>query len=304
MTVASARDLTVRYGDRTALRGLSVEVPEGSVGLLGPNGAGKTTLIKTWLGFLKPITGTAEVLGMSVARDGLAIRQRIGLMPEMDCHIPGMNAVTYVAYAGELCGMPGSEALRRAHEVLEYCGLGEARYRPIETYSTGMRQRAKLAQSLVHGPRLLFLDEPTNGLDPEGRSHMLRLIREISQFKGVSVVVSSHLLPDVEETCQHVVVMRDGQVTASGSVETLRQTAGVQLDVELREPVVAFYTAIESRGGHIVNRLGSRCRLSLPEATLDPVREVLAAAVATGAQVRGVRPATRSLEDIFMEAVS
>ena len=133
---------------------------------------------------------------------------------------------------------------------------------------------------------------------------MLRLIREISQFKGVSVVVSSHLLPDVEETCQHVVVMRDGQVTASGSVETLRQTAGVQLDVELREPVEAFYTAIESRGGHIVNRLGSRCRLSLPEATPDPVREVLAAAVATGAQVRGVRPATRSLEDIFMEAVS
>ncbi len=304
MVVASAHDLTVCYGKRVALRELTVEIPEGSVGLLGPNGAGKTTLIKTWLGFLRPAGGVATVLGMDTTRESLAIRQRIGLMPELDCHIPGMNAVSYVAYAGELCGMPASQALRRAHEVLEYCGLGEARYRPIETYSTGMRQRIKLAQALVHGPRLLLLDEPTNGLDPEGRTDMLHLIREISGFKGVSVVVSSHLLPDVEETCDHVIVMQDGRVTKQGSVASLRETTGQQVDVELREPVDAFFGLLESQGAQVIQRLGSRCRILLPDSTPDPVSAVLRAALTTGAQVRGIRPATRSLEDVFMEAVS
>src|SRR5947199_6855463 len=151
MPVASISNLTVKYGNKTAVSDLSVDVPEGCVGLLGPNGAGKTTLIKTLLGFVQPAAGSGQVLGLNVANQGLAIRQKIGLMPEQDCHIPGMNAVTFVAYAGELAGMPGAEALRRAHEVLEYCGLGEARYRLVETYSTGMKQRIKLAQALVHG---------------------------------------------------------------------------------------------------------------------------------------------------------
>jgi ABC-type nitrate/sulfonate/bicarbonate transport system ATPase subunit len=141
---------------------------------------------------------------MNIALEPLRIRQRVGLMPEVDCHIPGMNAVTFVAYAGELAGMPPAQALRRAHEVLEYCSLGEARYRQVETYSTGMKQRIKLAQALVHGPKLLFLDEPTNGLDPQGRDEMLDLIRDISHGKGLSVIVSSHLLPDIERTCDAV----------------------------------------------------------------------------------------------------
>jgi len=198
MPVASISNLTVKYGTKTAVSDLSVEVPEGCVGLLGPNGAGKTTLIKTLLGFISPAAGGGTVLGMNVATEGLKIRQRIGLMPEIDCHIPGMNAVTFVGYAGELAGMPGHQAMRRAHETLEYCGLGEARYRNVETYSTGMKQRVKLAQALVHGPKLLFLDEPTNGLDPAGRDEMLDLIRDISHAKGVNVIVSSHLLPDIE----------------------------------------------------------------------------------------------------------
>src|SRR5947209_12353510 len=197
MPVATTTNLQVKYGKRTIIEDLTVEVPEGCIGLLGPNGAGKTTLIKTLLGFLRPARGSARVLGLNVATDSLRIRQRIGLMPEQDCHIPGMNAVTFVAYAGELAGMPAAQALRRAHEVLEYCGLGEARYRNVETYSTGMKQRIKLAQAIVHGPKLLLLDEPTNGLDPQGRDEILALIKDLSHGKGLSIIVSSHLLPDI-----------------------------------------------------------------------------------------------------------
>src|SRR5438094_7701000 len=204
MSVATISNLTVKYGNKTAVSDLTVDVPEGCVGLLGPNGAGKTTLIKTLLGFLKPASGGGSVLGLDVGTAGLRIRQKIGLMPEIDCHIPGMNAVTFVAYAGELSGMPGSQAMARAHETLEYCGLGEARYRNVETYSTGMKQRVKLAQALIHGPRLLFLDEPTNGLDPAGRDDMLELVRDISHGKGVNVIVSSHLLPDIHRKCDYV----------------------------------------------------------------------------------------------------
>ena len=166
MPVCEILNFTVRYGQFTAISNLSVNIPQGCVGLLGPNGAGKTTLLKTILGFITPAEGTATILGKDVVTQSREIRQVVGLMPEQDCHIPGMSAVMFVAYAGELAGMPKDQALRRAHEVLEYCGLGEARYRNVETYSTGMKQRIKLAQALVHGPKLLLLDEPTNGLDP------------------------------------------------------------------------------------------------------------------------------------------
>jgi ABC-2 type transport system ATP-binding protein len=222
MSVAATSNLQVKYGPRTVLHDLSLEVPEGCVGLLGPNGAGKTTLIKTLLGFLTPAHGTATVLGMNVATDSLRIRQRIGLMPEQECHIPGMNAVSFVGYAGELAGMPTAQALRRAHEVLQYCGLAEARYRPVEDYSTGMKQRIKLAQALVHGPRLLFLDEPTNGLDPDGRQEMLELIRSISHGKDVNVIVSSHLLEDIERICDAVIIMKGGAVVTQGEMAELR----------------------------------------------------------------------------------
>ncbi len=304
MSVAATTDLIVKYGSKAAITGLTLEIPEGSVGLLGPNGAGKTTLLKTWLGFIRPYAGSASVLGMSAVTDGLRIRQRIGLMPEQDCHIPGMNAVSYVSYTGELAGMPGNHAMRRAHEVLEYCGLGEARYRPIETYSTGMRQRIKLAQALVHGPKLLLLDEPTNGLDPEGRGEMLRLVRDISAGKGINVVVCSHLLPDVEETCTHVVVIRAGQLVTQGLVDDLRRTGGLQVDVELREPSEAFLATLTNGGARVVSSMGSRCRIAMPEGVKDAAIEVFQAALASGAQVRSLKPALRSLEDVFMEAVA
>jgi ABC-2 type transport system ATP-binding protein len=303
MAVAAISNLTVRYGAKVAVNDLSVEIPEGCTGLLGPNGAGKTTLIKTLLGFLTPASGRGEVLGLNVATQGLAIRQRIGLMPEMDCHIPGMNAVTFAAYAGELAGMPASQALRRAHEVLEYCGLGEARYRNVETYSTGMKQRIKLAQALVHGPKLIFLDEPTNGLDPAGRDEMLGLIRSVSRSSEVNVVVSSHLLPDIERTCDSVIVMRAGQIAAQGSIASLRSTEGAQLDVELQYPSEAFLAAMRRRGAQVLRQAGSQYRLSLPSSPADVGRQLFEAAKEANAQVRGFRPAQRSLEDIFLEAV-
>ena len=169
-------------------------------------------MLKALLGFIVPERGRMRVLGLDVAESPLEIRARVGYMPESDAHIPGMNAVSFVAYCGELAGLPRVDAMQRAHEVLFYVGLGEARYRNVETYSTGMKQRIKLAQALVHDPDLLFLDEPTNGMDPKGRDEMLELVRDlVGAQQGVNVIVSSHLLPDVEYTCDHVVVMDKGR---------------------------------------------------------------------------------------------
>ncbi|MES2464528.1 MAG: ABC transporter ATP-binding protein [Armatimonadota bacterium] len=301
--IAVVKELTVRYGSRTVLGNLSLTIPAGCTGLLGPNGAGKTTLIKTLMGFLTPASGEALVMGMNVATDALGIRQRIGLMPEQDCHIPGMSAVQFVAYAGELAGMPPEQAIRRAHEVLEYCGLGEARYREVETYSTGMKQRIKLAQALVHGPKLLFLDEPTNGIDPQGRDEMLDLIRDVSHGKGLSVVVSSHLLPDIERTCDSVIVMRGGQVMRQGSLQELSQTTELQYEVELLAFRDGFVQALAPQGGTLVSRQGSKLRLAFPPQMPNAGRALFEAARVSGTQIRGFRLAQRRLEDVFMEAI-
>jgi ABC-2 type transport system ATP-binding protein len=303
VTVASIRNLTVQYGRFTALNNLTVDVPGGAVGLLGPNGAGKTTLIKTLLGFISPASGSGEVLGLDIATDGKRIRQLIGLMPEQDCHIPGMSAVRFVAYAGELAGMPPAQALRRAHEVLEYCGLGEARYRNVETYSTGMKQRIKLAQALVHGPKLLLLDEPTNGLDPKGREEMLELIRSITHGKGVNVIVSSHLLPDIERVCDQIVVVVRGEVRMVGNIKELKAIEGHPCDVELREPSAAFVAAIEIMGAQLLHADRGTYRIQSPGTPDAVMRLAMEAAKKVDAQVRGFRVAERSLEDAFLEAI-
>jgi ABC-2 type transport system ATP-binding protein len=303
MPIAATEGLTVRYGAAVAVSDLTLEIASGCTGILGPNGAGKTTLIKTLLGFIRPFSGSARVMDLDVATQELEIRARVGLMPESDCHIPGMNAVTFVAYAGELAGMPSRAALRRAHEVLEYCGLGEARYRNIETYSTGMKQRIKLAQALVHGPGILILDEPTNGLDPAGREEMLALVRDISHDKGLSVLVSSHLLPDIERTCDQVVLMQKGRLAAQGSVEDLRKTDDRLYEVEVQMAVLAFEQALEWRSLKVVSQVGARYRIVAPPEMADVARVVFEAAREAGAQVRGIMPARRSLEEVFMEAV-
>src|SRR5579872_3396835 len=234
--VVALDDVTVIYGKNQALKNVTARFTKGAVGLLGPNGAGKSTMLKALLGFVKPDRGRMTVLDMNVAESPLAIRARIGYMPESDAHIPGMNAVTFVAYCGQLAGLPAVDAMQRAHEVLQYVGLGEARYRNVETYSTGMKQRIKLAQALVHDPDLLFLDEPTNGMDPKGRDEMLELVRDLGHNKGVSLILSSHLLPDVEFTCDHVVVMDKGTVPAAGPIAALKGPRGRVFELRVKTP--------------------------------------------------------------------
>src|SRR5262245_48923456 len=248
--VVSLEGVTVVYGAQHALQDVTARFAAGAVGLLGPNGAGKSTMIKALLGFVVPAAGRMRVLGYDVAVSPLPIRARVGYMPESDAHIPGMNAVSFVAYCGELAGLPRVDAMQRAHEVLFYVGLGEARYRNVETYSTGMKQRIKLAQALVHDPDLLFLDEPTNGMDPMGRDEMLNLVRDLAHRKGVNVIVSSHLLPDVEFTCDHVVVMDKGRIAAAGPIEARKQPVGrvYELRVKAAGDVEAFVETLRTAG--------------------------------------------------------
>src|SRR5438270_2853361 len=212
------QNVTKTYGAVTALDNLSVAVPEGAVGLLGPNGAGKTTMIRTLLGLISVDAGSGQVLGMDTRTRSLDIRQAVGFVPEDECLFPLVAGIDFVSYAGELTGMTGKDAMQRAHEVLDYVGLGEARYRRVESYSTGMKQRLKLAAAIVHDPRLLILDEPTNGMDPAGRQELLELARDLSRNKGMSLLFSSHLLPDVEGVCDYIVVLGAGRVLTAGGI--------------------------------------------------------------------------------------
>src|SRR6188508_2240368 len=205
--------LVVRLGGRTILDGLTGALTGRAIGLLGPNGAGKSTLINTLLGFHPAASGAVRVLGADV-RESKALRRLIGYMPESDAFISHMTGVRFVRYMAELAGLPPEAALERAHEAFFYVGLGEARYRKLGTYSLGMKQLAKLAQAIAHGPKLIFLDEPTNGLDPPARTRMLELIREIRDSGHATVVLSSHLLRDVEECCDEILILKGGQIAA------------------------------------------------------------------------------------------
>ncbi|HEX5107540.1 MAG TPA: ABC transporter ATP-binding protein [Vicinamibacterales bacterium] len=294
--------VSVRYGRQAALRDVSAVFPPGAVGLLGPNGAGKSTMLKSLLGFIAPETGRMEVLGLDVKQSPLEIRARLGYMPESDAHIPGMNAVSFVAYCGELAGLPKADAMQRAHEVLYYVGLGEARYRNLDTYSTGMKQRIKLAQALVHDPDLLFLDEPTNGMDPRGRDEMLELVRDISRNKGINLILSSHLLPDVEYTCDHVVVLDKGTLAAQGPIASLKGHAGRVFELRVKGDKVPFMAALRAAGIECPAPDDEVMRLFVPEHTTSAVLFQLASA--HGLQVRHLRASVPSLEDVFANAVS
>jgi ABC-2 type transport system ATP-binding protein len=293
--------VTVIYGKNQALKNVSARFATGAVGLLGPNGAGKSTMLKALLGFVKPMAGRMTVLGLNVADKPLEIRSRIGYMPESDAHIPGMNAVSFVAYCGQLAGLPPVDAMQRAHEVLYYVGLGEARYRNIETYSTGMKQRIKLAQALVHDPDLLFLDEPTNGMDPKGRDEMLELIRDLGHNKNVNLILSSHLLPDVEFTCDHVVVMDKGQVVAHGPIEELKGPAGRVFELRIKGNLPEFIEVLSANGLECHSTDEDVMRVFVP-AGRDQ-REIFRLAARHRAQIRHLRPSIPTLEDVFAKAV-
>ena len=231
-----------------ALNNLSLSVPAGAIGLLGPNGSGKTTMIRTLLGLIPLDSGEGEVLGLDIRRRQLDIRRLVGFAPENECLFPHVEGVEFVAYAGELGGMSPKDALQRSHEVLDYVGLGEARYRKVESYSTGMKQRLKLASAIVHDPQLLILDEPTNGMDPAGRKEVLELAHDLAHNKGMSLLLSSHILPDVESVCDYVIVLGAGTLLAEGEIKQLKQLHDQAFEVRLKSDAVTFAERLAARG--------------------------------------------------------
>ena len=285
------------YGQQRALTEVTVRAEAGSIGLLGPNGAGKTTLIKTLLGLLDPDRGDGTVLGHDIRKAAASIRRRVGYMPENDCFFGAMNGFDAVVYAARLSGLPRRNAIRRAHEVLDYAGLDEARYRPVQGYSTGMKQRVKLAQALVHGPELVFLDEPTNGLDPQGRDDMLAIIDDLARIP-VSVVLSSHLLGDVERVCDHVLVLVAGQVKHFGPLAEFTQGQAGSYLVMVKDRGDVLAAALATAG--IDAKVSAAEELSV---TLEDgqVQTFWRTAQASGVQVRHFAPVQLTLEHAFVK---
>ncbi len=300
-SVAILEHVGVRYGRQWALTDVSAVFPAGAVGLLGPNGAGKSTMLKALLGLIQPDSGRITVLGLDVAVTPLDIRARVGYMPESDAQIPGMTAVSFVAYCGELSGLPAADAMQRAHEVLYYVGLGEARYRNVETYSTGMKQRIKLAQALVHDPDLLLLDEPTNGMDPKGRDDMLALVHDIAHNKHISLILSSHVMPDVESVCDEVVVMNRGQVVMHGPIDSLKKPAGHIFEVRVKGDRDAFVERLRLQAFECRETDADVLRVLMPPGA--GAEQLFASAAHVGAQVRHLKQSIPTLEDVFAQAM-
>jgi ABC-2 type transport system ATP-binding protein len=294
--------LEVRFGNRTILKGLTASVTGRAIGLLGPNGAGKSTLLNTLLGFHKPSAGTARIFGKDIRTEARAVRSLVGYMPENETFIASMSGVRFVRLMGELAGLPKGDALERAHEAFFYVGLGEARYRKVGTYSLGMKQMAKLAQALVHGPRLLFLDEPTNGLDPPARARMIELVKEIRDRGDLHIVISSHLLRDVEETCDQVLILKDGRIAAFCDLEEERRTNRRFLELETYGSTNGnFLEAVERLGCETATGSQGRIKLILPEGL--EIRQLYAIANEQNVQIRRLNARRDSLEDIFLKAM-
>jgi ABC-2 type transport system ATP-binding protein len=293
--------VTKRYGPVVALDHLTVSVPEGAVGLLGPNGSGKTTMIRTLLGLTSMDEGRATILGIDALAHPLDVRRLVGFAPEDECLFPGVAGVEFAAYAGELVGMRSADAMQRAHEVLDYVGLGEARYRRVESYSTGMKQRLKLASAIVHDPKLLILDEPTNGMDPAGREDVLELARDLAHNKGMSLIFSSHLLPDVEAVCDHVVVLGGGKLLAEGKIKELKQFHPGCFELRLKAGPAAFARRLADYGCTTESREDDLLVVTVPAGQSQAL--VWKAAAENREQIRFLRPQRSTLEEIFLKAV-
>src|SRR5262245_8522158 len=297
-------DVGRTFGPFVALRGVSLRLKPGRIGLLGPNGAGKSTLLKILMGLLSPTSGSGRVLDHPItpAGDGegdYELRRLIGFMPEADALVPGLRGVDYVALAGELYGLPRKQAIRRAHEVLTYLELEDARYRRLEDYSTGMKQRLKLAQTLVHDPPVLLLDEPTSGLDPAGRDAMLRLLLELGREFGKSLILSTHLLADVEAVCEQVVILMAGEVRGQGSVAELCARRRDRFALRVQGEFAAYRAALERAGVRILTyNAKGELRVSVPDAWAP--RDFFATANDTGAVIRAVLPDDETLEEMFL----
>lgn len=295
------RDLHFSYGKVKALDGVSLDLSQGAIGLLGPNGAGKSTLLRILLGFLSPEKGEGKVLGYNIKNQQPKIRRFVGYLPEDDCFIPGMDAVSFTSYLGELSGMPHQEAMKRAHEVLFYVGLEESRYRVVETYSGGMKQRLKLAQAIIHDPKLIFLDEPTSGLDPQGRKEILELILDISSKKDIQVLISSHILVDIEATCSYVVILNKGKVAAQGGMSDLKEIKYSLYEIKIKGETKEFLQRLKIMKCKMEETEDGILRVYLPPGQ-NP-QEIFRIAAEQGIQIRHFIKSQTSLEDLFAKAV-
>ena len=295
--VITARNLRKMYGPHLALDDVNLDIPPGAVGILGPNGAGKSTLFKCLLGLITITSGEGTVLGYDIRTEGDKIRSRIGYMPEYDALDPGLSAIDQVRYAGELLGMNPAHATRRAHEVLQYVGLKDQRYRKIETYSTGMKQAAKLACALVHDPDVLICDEPTNGLDQRAREFMLQTLRRTVSEGNRSVLMSSHVMDDVQEVCDRIVMIHKGRIVVQRRIEDLARQIEREIEISVWGGASRMQQELESRGFE-VRRLGRVLRVD--RANDSTTREILKAAVAADVQVRQMQEYEPDLEDIFL----
>ena len=302
--------LTKRYRRIHALRGVDLEVRRGVTGLLGPNGSGKTTLIKVLLGLLPKTSGGGEILGQAIGSNVKAIRSQIGFMPEDDCYLTGVSGIEMMKFVAQLSGLPSFEALRRAHEILDFCGVEQERYRPVDTYSIGMRQKLKFAQSIVHDPTFLILDEPTTGLDPDERTAMLNRITLLAEQHGKTVLLSTHILPDVQAVCDHVIILAQGEVRVSDSLENLNRPLAPTFLLRVDSNADEFINALaandyqsEIRDDKIIRVSGKNGQDTDDAAAEQIAKIVFEVAKDNSSPIRMLKPEQNSLESIFLSAV-
>ncbi|MDA1274137.1 MAG: ABC transporter ATP-binding protein [Verrucomicrobia bacterium] len=289
-----------RYGSLKALDSVSLQAPPGSIGLLGPNGAGKSTFMKCLLQLQPFDSGSAKLLGREVGHEGREIRKRIGYAPEQDCHIPGMVGCEYVTYCAQLCGIPFQSARQRAHEMLDFVGMGQERYRKIDTYSTGMKQRLKLAQAIVHDPELVFLDEPTNGLDPKGQAQILELIQSLRKDHGISVVLSSHLLHDVDRICDQIVIIARGRVLVHDTLENLKSRRRGAAEVVVANRHDELIQAFRRNSWPCEKLTNGHIRVEHAGENLNPLLRLMSDIQVTPLEII---PSPNALEEMFIKAL-
>lgn len=295
-------DIVKNYRSTRALNEVNLDIQTGITGLLGPNGAGKSSLIKIILGLVKITSGSGHVLGHRLRKEGRAIRNKIGYMPEDDCYIPGMTGIEVVQFSACLSGLPMVEGLRRSHEILDFCGMKQERYRNIETFSTGMRQKVKFASAIVHDPEFLILDEPTSGLDPEERESLLNRIKILCTQMGKSAIISTHILPDVQSICDRVVILANGQVRLNDTLEALNATAAPTVTVSVSGNVDDFVSALTAHQFTVSQPVDQN--LHIESTTHDGLLEtVWKLAEQSGVVIHSLTPAKNSLEEIFMQTV-
>ncbi len=295
--IIATDSLTKYYGKIRGIEDISVNVPAGGVGFLGPNGAGKTTLIRTLLGIIRPTRGNAQVLGYDIRREINQVRDRIGYIPEFNTSfIPDATAMSFVAFCGRMNGLSYPESKQRASDSLFYCGLGEERYRKLDTFSLGMKQKVKLAVALVHDPEIIICDEPTNGLDPSGRVQMLELIRNLQKDEGKNVILSSHLLRDVEQTTDYVLVVSEGRILAQGNIRELTANQRSTVSVKVKSESEKFLETLEANGVKVWTD-GAFIEV---EKAPDIEKEIFTTAHQLGIDIRYLGSRSRSLEDVFV----